>query len=150
MDTVTTIVSYAEAHIAQVGLFSLVSFVGSLIAIPLIVLRLPEDYFLRRKKFSYKGGAYVQILHVFFIVLKNGLGLLFFLAGIVMLFLPGQGLITMVIGLSLLDFPGKHALQDALLAKVSVQNSLNWIRKTKGQRPLLFSEENRPGRKQGK
>jgi hypothetical protein len=72
---------------------------------------------------------------------KNAIGLLFVTAGIAMLFLPGQGLVTIVIGLSLLDFPGKHALQAYCVKIPSVRMTLNWIRKKYGRSALIFFEE---------
>ena len=41
-------------------------------------------------------------------IAKILIGLCLLLSGIVMLVLPGQGLITMLLGLSLLPFPGKN------------------------------------------
>lgn len=51
-----------------------------------------------------------------------------------MLVLPGQGLLTIVLGLFLMDFPGKFYLLDVILHNKAVQHSLNWIRR-KGNRP---------------
>ena len=65
-----------------------------------------------------------------------GMGLL--VCGIVMLVLPGQGLITMLIGLSLIPFPGKNKLEENLLAKKSVRSTLNWIRAKANKEPFVF------------
>ncbi|MBA6417405.1 hypothetical protein H4J50_15435 [Colwellia sp. 6M3] len=55
-----------------------------------------------------------------------------------MLVLPGQGLITMLIGLSLIPFPGKHKLEKNILARKSVRSSLNWIRTKAKKDPFIF------------
>ena len=58
-----------------------------------------------------------------------------------MLVLPGQGILTMVIGFSIMDFPGKHRLNDRIVANRKIQQSLNWIRRKGGKDDLLFSSE---------
>jgi len=65
-------------------------------------------------------------------------GLVLFICGLAMLVLPGQGLITMLIGLSLIPFPGKHKLENKLLARKSVRSSLNWIRIKAKKDPFIF------------
>jgi hypothetical protein len=65
-----------------------------------------------------------------------GIGLL--ICGLLMLVLPGQGLLTMLIGLSLLPFPGKHRIEKAILGQKSVRTSLNWIRKKAKKTPFIF------------
>ena len=65
-------------------------------------------------------------------------GLFLFICGLAMLVLPGQGLITMLIGLSLIPFPGKHKLENKLLARKSVRSSLNWIRSKAKKPPFIF------------
>ncbi len=46
-----------------------------------------------------------------------------------MLFLPGQGLLTILAGILILDFPGKYKLEHYLISKPVVLDSLNWIRR---------------------
>lgn len=65
-------------------------------------------------------------------------GICLFLCGVVMLVLPGQGVITMLIGLSLLPFPGKKKLEKNLIARKSVRNTLNWIRIKANREPFIF------------
>jgi hypothetical protein len=72
--------------------------------------------------------------------LKNLLGLLFLLSGLVMLFIPGQGILTILLGLSLLDFPGKPEIQLRLLRMPKVQKLIQWIRKKAKQPPLLIPD----------
>ncbi len=70
-------------------------------------------------------------------VLKNILGTLVILAGIVMLFLPGQGLLAILIGIMLLDFPGKHQLERKLICKPKILTSINRLRKRFGKVALV-------------
>jgi hypothetical protein len=66
------------------------------------------------------------------------MGIFLLLCGILMLVLPGQGLITMLIGLSLIPFPGKHKFEQNLLARKSIRSTLNWIRVKAKKDPFIF------------
>ncbi len=72
-------------------------------------------------------------------VVKNLVGVVFLLAGFAMLFLPGQGILTMLIGLSLLDFPGKRRLEGKLIGQPSVLRAINSMREKFGKPPLIVS-----------
>ena len=90
---------------------SLLMFVGGLIVMPILVVRMRSDYFLGRKPppGSWSGRHRVSRIAIF--VVKNVVGLILLLLGIAMLVLPGQGIITILVGISLLNFPGKRRLE---------------------------------------
>ena len=73
-----------------------------------------------------------------FRVSKNLLGGLVFLAGVAMLVLPGQGMLTILLGLSLLDFPGKRKLELKIVRLRGVKRVINWIRAKAGAAPLIL------------
>ncbi|WP_447980744.1 hypothetical protein [Candidatus Nitrospira bockiana] len=54
-----------------------------------------------------------------------------------MLVLPGQGVLAILVGLTLLDFPGKRQLQSRLVRQRKVLESLNGIRRKFHRPPLL-------------
>jgi hypothetical protein len=62
---------------------------------------------------------------------------LFVLTGIAMLVLPGQGLLTMLIGLSLVDFPGKRAFERKIISLPIISLTINRLRERFGQQPLI-------------
>ena len=64
--------------------------------------------------------------------------LLLVAAGLAMLFLPGQGLLTVLIGVCVMDFPGKRGLLQRLVRGPKVQGALNWIRRKRGKEPFAF------------
>jgi hypothetical protein len=76
-------------------------------------------------------------------VLRNLLGGALVVAGIAMLVLPGQGILTILIGLLLMDFPGKRRGEIYLLRKRTVARAVNWIRSRAKQPPLELPS--RPG-----
>jgi hypothetical protein len=71
-------------------------------------------------------------------IMKIMVGLFLLICGLVMLVLPGQGLLTMLMGLSLMPFPGKNKLEQTIVARKSVRYSLNWIRKKANKKPFIF------------
>lgn len=123
------------------GLFSLFTFVGSLIAVPWLIGRLPADYFITHWQEVEQRHQQHPLLALMTIVLRNLLGLLLLFAGFAMLFLPGQGLLTMLIGLCMMDFPGKRNLLDFVVGKSSVQRGLNWIRGKRGRVAFTFTSK---------
>jgi hypothetical protein len=69
---------------------------------------------------------------------KNVLGAILVLLGLVMALpgIPGQGVLTMIIGLTLLDFPGKRGVERRLLKHRSVLGAINRLRARFGRPPL--------------
>ena len=119
---------------------SLFMFVGTLIAIPVILVRLPADYFDIRKSRPWME-AHHPILRVIGHLVKNLVGLVFVLAGLAMLLLPGQGVLTILIGLSLLEFPGKRRLEARLVGQPTVLSTINKMRAKFGKPPLILAPE---------
>jgi archaellum biogenesis protein FlaJ (TadC family) len=115
---------------------SVASFFGTLLAIPVMVVRMPEDYFLYDRAHLREYRRQHPVFRLFSVVLKNILGVAFILAGIIMLFLPGQGVLTILIGITLVSFPRKRALELRLVRKPSVLRALNWMRE-RGHKPPL-------------
>lgn len=126
-------------HLVELlGLVSVITFFGSLLAIPWLIGRLPANYFsLHRRKIKERYKRHPFVARMIF-VLRNGIGTLFLLAGITMLLLPGQGIITILIGFSFMDFPKKHVLEDTLIRRPSVLKSLNWLRRKQKKQPFVL------------
>ncbi len=132
-----------EPHFSHEVLWSLfvlsiVGFIGSLIVIPFILVRLPPQYFDVRYPRTWMKEHH-PVLRWIGLILKNVVGVVFFLAGVAMLFLPGQGLLTMLIGLSLVDFPGKRRLESKLIGQATVLRTINALRHKFGQPPLTVA-----------
>ncbi|WP_233490267.1 PGPGW domain-containing protein [Thiocapsa marina] len=77
------------------------------------------------------------VVYVSLRLFKNLVGWVLVLAGILMLVLPGQGILTIIMGLVLSDFPGKYALERRLASKQRVLDGINWIRRRSGHPPLV-------------
>ncbi len=117
----------SEQALIGIGVISAVMFVGTLVAIPIILSRLPTNYFQHDLEHIWMEDHH-PALRLVGLILKNTIGLIFLFAGIAMLVLPGQGILTMVIGISLLDFPGKRKLEHKLLTQPMVFQAMNAIR----------------------
>lgn len=120
------------------GLLSVVTFIGSLLAVPWLIGRLPATYFLRhRQKVEERHRRHPLAARIIFI-LRNTVGLALLVAGMAMLVLPGQGLITILIGVSFMDFPKKHELEELLVRRPGIIRSLNWLRRKQNKEPFVF------------
>ncbi len=122
--------------LAWFGGVSLAMFVGSLLALPVLVSRIPRDYFVDQRRHLSKTHRFHPVVWGLLIAAKNLLGLVLIVAGIAMLVLPGQGLLTILIGISLMDFPGKYTLERWLVARPGVFKAINWLRARCGEEPL--------------
>ena len=120
------------------GLLSVVTFVGSLVAVPWLIGRMRADYFLTHWQVVQARHRRHPALALTILLARNGLGLLLVAAGLAMLFLPGQGLLTVLIGVCVMDFPGKRGLLQRLVRGPKVQGALNWIRRKRGKEPFVF------------
>jgi hypothetical protein len=119
------------------GIISFFTFMISILLIPWLISILSPDYFIRGKRpppLTHLPPTIALILTL----LRNIFGIMLLLAGIAMLFLPGQGILTMLLGISLLDFPGKHRLMGKLIQQPSVQKGMNWIRAKTKQPPFIW------------
>jgi len=155
-DWIASLRDFAVQHqtaLQWLGIVSLVMFVGTLLAIPAIVVRLPADYFAHGRRHTRGWRPQHPLLHVVYVVLKNVVGVLFVLIGIPMLPLPGQGLLTIFLGVALLDFPGKFAVERWFIQRGPVIKSINWMRRRAHREPMARPEkggrwkENGEGRK---
>jgi Putative transmembrane protein (PGPGW) len=125
-----------KAVLWWLGALSIVTLVGTLVALPLVVARLPPDYFTHAPRPGRRRHAQSSGARVLWRLGKNLLGLLMVLVGVALLLLPGQGILTILIGLMLLDFPGKRRLERRLVQQPSVWRAINWMR-AKAHQPAL-------------
>lgn len=118
------------------GIASAVIFIASLFLIPAVVANIPADYFAQEKRPKGLWDDRGAPLRIMIRIGKNILGIVLLVAGIAMLALPGQGLMTMAVGFFLLDFPGKYEVEKWLVAKSAVRRPIDWLRRRAGKEPL--------------
>lgn len=126
-----------EQLLSWLGIASLVTFVGSLLVLPWLIARLPADYFIRhRERVEQRHQRHPLVAHVIFFT-RNFSGTILVLAGVAMLLLPGQGILTMVIGILCMDFPGKQHFVDRVFGSPRIMRALNFVRKRERRPPFL-------------
>ena len=112
------------------GSLSIFILIISVLMMVLIISFLPEDYFKSENRnliSSFQNSRY-PLLKLLVLITKNFFGVLLLLSGILMLVLPGQGILTIITGLVFMDYPGKYKFERKLLRQKGVINSINWIR----------------------
>jgi hypothetical protein len=114
---------------------SVLFWIGTLIVVPLVVVHLPADYLTNEASGSLRHRIPPAWRYPYLVV-KNIFGALFILAGIAMLVLPGQGILTLVLGIGLISFPGKHRLIQRVLGGRRILAILNRWRARAGRPPL--------------
>lgn len=139
-----------KAHPAFTGWLvglSIATLVLSAITVPFLVSRMRADYFMPDRDRTRMFANQHPVVRWIGLILKNLAGLILFIAGAVMVAAPGQGLLTMFVGLLMLDFPGKRRLELRLVKIKAVHRAIDWIRRKAGRSPLLLpgeSEETDP------
>ncbi|GIT99957.1 hypothetical protein TSL6_04640 [Sulfurovum sp. TSL6] len=116
---------------------SFIGFIASILLIPWIVTQIPSDYFTHPKRQRYLCCQKPKIIRLLFIFLKNILGVILVLGGIALLLLPGQGILTILIGLIIMDFPYKYKVEIWIIKHPFILKAINKLRSKVKQRPLV-------------
>ncbi len=97
--------------------------------IPWYLKNLPEDYFIQSVSQRPTRVAYV---------FKNLVAVVFFVGGVLMLFLPGQGLLTLLAALCIGEYPGKSKLVSKITQSEKVRSGLDKFRRRVNAKPFLW------------
>src|SRR5688572_23481526 len=119
------------------GAIFVATFLLNLGIVSFILIKLPADHFRKNHDEKFWAGR-SPALRMAAIVGKNILGWFLVALGIVLSLpgVPGQGLLTILLGVMLVDFPGKQRLERNLLHRPAIKNSINKLRERFGKRPL--------------
>ena len=135
---------WLQANETLMGLLaggSLFLLVFSVAMLPFAMSLIPADYFAAEDRGMSRFHRLHPVGHAVLMVLKNIVGVIFLIGGLAMLVLPGQGLLTLVAALILLDFPGKYHLEQRLVRSPRVVRGINWLRARARTRPLVVPEQ---------
>lgn len=121
------------------GLIFLVTLVGSLVVVSFVLVKLPPTYF----QLSHTRDFWVDrhpIMRWSGIIIKNILGFALVCLGVVLSLpgVPGQGVLTILLGVMLLDFPGKRRLEQKIVGRPKVLRAINNLRARFGRPPLML------------
>ncbi len=116
-------------------ILSICTLATTFLVVPVIVARMREDYWVREKLPTEWRHP---VLRMCALVFKNVLGTILIVAGIAMIVLPGPGSLTILVGLSLVNFPGKREMELRIIRIGPVRTAVQWLRKKVGRPPLLI------------
>lgn len=115
---------------------SFVSLAAAVLLVPTFIKRMPVDYFSHPRRHRLMANSRRPTIDLALAGAKNLLGATLVLAGLLMLLLPGQGLITLLAGLMIMNYPGKFRLERWIIQRPHVSSAVNWLRARHGQPPL--------------
>lgn len=116
------------------GLF-VVSFAVSLLLVAIVMVKIPANYFSSHYQSDFLTNT-SWLTRWGVVIGKNIIGALLVIAGIIMLIGPGQGILTILIGLIMMDIPGKRPLEAKLIKRPAVLTAVNRFRAKYGKPPL--------------
>jgi hypothetical protein len=120
-----------------IGAVSVALFIATLFIMPAILVRIRPDYFAHDERPASTWIIRSPTLRIGLRIGKNVLGVVLMLAGLAMLLLPGQGLLTLLIGFMMVDFPGKYRWERWLFERPTIRRAVNWLRVRAGRVPLM-------------
>ena len=126
--------------------FTVASAIGlflSILLVPWIITQIPADYFLHKKRKEKTFFIRHPLIKVMVLILRNLFGIVLILAGIIMLFIPGQGVISIITGIILTDFPYKYRLEQWIISQPKILQTINTLRRKAGKEALILDHVNR-------
>ena len=140
IETITTFYEESQMELGMIAGFSVVMFFASILSLPFLLSFIPPDYFQYAEPYRVHHTFKHPLVRLSIIIAKNILGWLLIITGAILLILPGQGLITLVAGMLLINFPGKRKVERKLVSNHSVLHAINWLRAKRNKEPLLAPE----------
>ena len=135
------LIDYSSILMSLGGL-SILILLFSIVGMGWFIAQIPENYFIHDKRQARHWNEYSSQARIAIMISKNIFGGIMLIGGLFLLILPGQGLLTMIIGLLLIDYPGKFRLEQKIISIPSVFRGLNWFR-TKAKKPNLLHPKKR-------
>ncbi len=116
-----------------------VTFAVSLAIVSFILVKLPPDYFSKSSHRSFLDDKSKPV-RIAALIGKNLLGAVLVLLGIILSIpgVPGQGVLTILLGVMLLDFPGKRRLEQKIVSRQRVKEAINKLRHRFGKPPMIL------------
>lgn len=131
---------WASITLVQV-LLGIGLFLGSLAlsfgAIAIVMVKIPKNYFSSHYKRDFLPGSSF-VVRWGAVIAKNIFGVFLILLGIALSLpgVPGQGILTILLGLIMLDIPGKRPLEARIIKRPAVLSAINSLRAKYGKEPL--------------
>jgi hypothetical protein len=135
----STLASITWQKVLLGTLLFVVTFAISLAVVSFILVKIPPDYFHKDRPRELWADR-PPVMRFLGLLAKNLLGVLLVVLGIVMSIpgVPGQGILTILLGIMLLDFPGKRDLENKLVSRPQVLKTINKLRQRFGKPNLIL------------
>ncbi len=135
-----TMSRFLELHKWLIGSLvaaSAAMFLVTLIVLPLVIIAVRPDYFSAPYRAPGPWRHRHPAISLLLAALKNMAGALFVVSGLLMCFVPGQGLLSMLVGLTMMNYPGKYRLERWIVTRRPIWRSLCWLRARAHVPPLV-------------
>ncbi len=119
-----------------VGLF-LLSLGLSFAAIAIVMVKIPPNYFSTHYQRDFLPDS-PWLVRWGAVIVKNLFGVFLILLGAILSLpgVPGQGILTILLGLIMLDIPGKRPLEAKIISRPAILSAINGLRAKYGKPPL--------------
>lgn len=129
--------SFTWDKFAIATLLLIISLIISYGAVMIVVVKIPADYFSEShiqhvdsdQPFLRRWGA---------VIFKNAIGLILLIGGVIMLVVPGPGILAILLGIIMMDIPGKRPFESRLIKRPMVLNAINKLRAKYDKPPLIL------------
>lgn len=118
-------------------------FVGSLLlsflSIGIVMVKIPENYFSSHYQQDFLPNS-PWLVRWGAVILKNILGIILVIIGIILSLpgVPGQGILTILLGLIMLDIPGKRPIEARIIKRPTILAAVNDLRARYKKPPLVM------------
>jgi hypothetical protein len=140
-EEVLSVIEFIKAHwllfFLILPIIVIVTTFATFASISMLLISLPSDYFSRKKRVSRIKNPVLRLL---LRLVQNVCGAVFLIAGFIMLFTPGPGILSVLVGIILCDFPGKRRVERKIITRPRVLSMVNRIR-ARYDRPLLMLDD---------
>lgn len=145
MEFLHKIIDFLAAWYIWIAIGSAVMFVGGILMIPVLVVQIPQDYFLKEHELEVRRLH--PVLHFLMLIARNLLGIVLIILGIILSVpaVPGQGILTILVGLMVTTIPGKRKFICKIVSIPQVYHGLNRLRARYGHPPLILPSQSAAG-----
>lgn len=140
MESLSQFVSSMTLRGVAIGVaIFLVTFFANLALVSFILVKIPSDYFKASNHSTFLKNQ-SPVVRVLVIIGKNLLGVVLVVLGILLSLpgVPGQGVLTILLGIMLLDFPGRRRFERWIVGWPKVFNGINKLRQRFDKPPLVL------------
>ncbi|HKX83029.1 MAG TPA: hypothetical protein VJL58_02320 [Pyrinomonadaceae bacterium] len=123
-------------HVLFAGGIFVASLLLNILVIGFVFVKIPPHYFSSHYQDDFLPNS-SWITRWGAVVLKNLAGLFMVIVGIIQLVGPGQGILSILTGLILMDIPGKRPLEARIVKRPTVLAAINKLRAKYGREPLV-------------